>query len=123
MKGVTSKAAAGSSHSRILFWLRLVQEVLVKWRELGYEHSSWERAATLQTVEGAPAAIAKLQALQPIASQAPELMKVQRLLSGLLQLLALWPTMLLGPKPGQGWPLVGDFMQIEEASQSHGEPG
>lgn len=65
------------------FWPQ-VTEVLVKWRQLGYELATWERLPALEKVDGAEAELARLHALQPIADEAEQLIQV-RLVSGVRQ--------------------------------------
>lgn len=53
-----------------------VAEVLVKWRQLGYEAATWERLPALQGIDFADEALSRLRSLRPIAAEAEQMRKV-----------------------------------------------
>lgn len=53
--------------------------MLVKWRQLGYDHATWEQLSTLPRIEFADVALARLRSLQPITVEAEQLRQVQPL--------------------------------------------
>jgi Chromo (CHRromatin Organisation MOdifier) domain len=53
-----------------------VPQVLVKWRQLGYDLATWETLPDLSKVDGAEAELERFHALHPIADEAEHVQKV-----------------------------------------------
>ena len=52
------------------------RQVLVKWRQLGYDLATWETLPDLSKVDGAEAELERFHALHPIADEAEHVQKV-----------------------------------------------
>ena len=53
-----------------------VPQVLVKWRQPGYDLATWETLPDLSEVDGAEAELERFHALHPIAEEAEHVQKV-----------------------------------------------
>jgi Chromo (CHRromatin Organisation MOdifier) domain len=53
-----------------------VPQVLVKWRQLGYDVATWEQLPDLKEVDGAAAELERFHSLQPIADEAQHAQQV-----------------------------------------------